>query len=236
MNSKPAVETSNPRPAGPIPLPVKLLYTAFMAVLVPYYWHAYGPTNFLYYCDVALFLGLVTVWTYNPLPASMAAVGILVPQAFWVADFIGSLVGFPLVGMTAYMFDSAIPLFVRGLSFFHFWLPFFILYLLRCVGYDRRALVMWTITAWVLMAIAYFLLPASLADVADPNTPVNVNYVWGMSSEAPQTWVHPWVWLASMAIGLPLLIYGPTHLVLRAWFKHRSASDMQEPQMVGSTD
>jgi len=95
-------------PASHIPLAVKLLYTAFMAVLVPYYWHAYGPTNFLYYCDVALFLGLVTVWNYNPPPASMAAVGIVVPQALWVADFLGSLVGFPLVGMTAYMFGLGV--------------------------------------------------------------------------------------------------------------------------------
>lgn len=235
MDSTDAAQASRTQSLSHIPLPVKLLYTAFMAVLVPYYWHAYGPTNFLYYCDVALFLGLVTVWTYNPLPASMAAVGILVPQTLWVADFLGSLVGFPLVGMTAYMFDSVIPLFVRGLSFFHFWLPFFLLYLLGCVGYDKRALIAWTATAWVLMAIAFFLLPASLAEVADSNTPVNVNYVWGMSCEAPQTSVHPWVWLGGMAVGLPLLIYGPTHLALRAWFHHRPSSVVQEQQRVGGT-
>jgi hypothetical protein len=204
-----------------ISLQLKLLYTAFLAVLVPYYWHAYGPTNFLYYCDVALFLGLVTVWTYNPLPASMAAVGILIPQALWCVDFLFSLVGYPLVGLTAYMFDAAIPLFVRGLSFFHFWLPFFLLYLLHRVGYDRRAPVAWTTTAWALMAVAFFLLPASVAQVDDPNTPVNVNYVWGPSDEAPQTWVQPWVWLTGMAIGLPVLIYAPTHFILQAFF-HKS--------------
>jgi hypothetical protein len=85
------------------------------------------------------------------------------------------------------------------------------------------------------MAVAFFLLPASLAEVADPNTPVNVNYVWGMSSEAPQTWVRPWVWLAGMAIGLPLLIYGPTHLALRTWFHQRTAQVVQEQQIVGGT-
>ena len=37
---------------------LKVAYTAFMAVLVPVYWHHYGPTNFLYFCDVALFLTL----------------------------------------------------------------------------------------------------------------------------------------------------------------------------------
>jgi hypothetical protein len=29
-----------------MPLWLKLAYTAFMAVLVPVYWHYYGPTNF----------------------------------------------------------------------------------------------------------------------------------------------------------------------------------------------
>ena len=54
-----------------IPLWVKLLYTAFLCVLVPYYWSAYGPTNFLYYCDVALFMTLAALWTESALLASM---------------------------------------------------------------------------------------------------------------------------------------------------------------------
>src|SRR5262249_15633145 len=36
-----------------IPLWIKLAYTAFMAVLIPVYLKNYGPTNFLYFCDVA---------------------------------------------------------------------------------------------------------------------------------------------------------------------------------------
>ena len=39
-------------------------------VLVPYYWRAYGPTNFLYFCDVALFLTLGAVWLESPLLAT----------------------------------------------------------------------------------------------------------------------------------------------------------------------
>ena len=41
-----------------IPLAIKLAFTAFMAVLVPVYWKQYGPTNFLYFCDLALFITL----------------------------------------------------------------------------------------------------------------------------------------------------------------------------------
>src|SRR5262245_27396503 len=89
-----------------IPLWLKLVYTAFMAVLVPVYWSYYGPSNFLYFCDVALFLTLVGIWIESPLLASMCAIGITVPQMVWVIDFIGSAIGTPVVGMTAYMFEA----------------------------------------------------------------------------------------------------------------------------------
>ncbi len=45
-----------------MPLGPKLAYTAFMAILIPVYWHDYGPTNFLYFCDMALILTLVAIW------------------------------------------------------------------------------------------------------------------------------------------------------------------------------
>ena len=64
----------------PIPLALKLALTAFLCVQVPFYWSAYGPTNFLYFCDIALFLTVASVLTEKRLPASMAAVGILLPQ------------------------------------------------------------------------------------------------------------------------------------------------------------
>ena len=62
-------------PARRIPLAVKLAFTGFTAVLVPFYWITYGPTNFLYYCDIALFFTLAAVWTEIPLLAGMPAVG-----------------------------------------------------------------------------------------------------------------------------------------------------------------
>ena len=64
-----------------IPLWIKLAYTAFMAVLIPLYWHYYGPTNFLYFCDVALILILIGIWIESPLLVSMCAVAIMVSQA-----------------------------------------------------------------------------------------------------------------------------------------------------------
>ena len=54
---------------------LKLAYTAFMAVLVPVYWHYYGPTNFLYFCDLALFITFVGIWIESSFLVSMCAVG-----------------------------------------------------------------------------------------------------------------------------------------------------------------
>lgn len=201
-----------------IPLTVKLLYTAFVAVLVPYYWHAYGPTNFLYFCDVALLMALGAVWLERPLLASTPAVGILLPQLLWQADFLGGLFGLRLVGMTEYMFDERLSLLTRGLSFFHFWLPIVLIWLVWRLGYDRRALFLWTVTAWGLILASYLWLPAPPAPPENPNLPVNVNFVHGLSGAAPQTWMHPHLYVAALMIALPLLVFLPTHLVLARLF------------------
>src|SRR4051812_15040863 len=82
-----AVRVETKGGGGRLPIWLKVGYTAFMAVLVPIYWRHYGPTNFLYFCDVALFLTLAAVWMENALLASMAAVGIVAVQAIWCVDF-----------------------------------------------------------------------------------------------------------------------------------------------------
>lgn len=204
----------SPKTPHRVPLMVKVLFSAFMAVLVPYYLKEYGPTNFLYFCDVALFFTLGALWLESPLLASIPAVGILLPQAVWCADFLGSLVGFPITGMTAYMFNSGISLFARGLSFFHFWLPFFLLYLIWQLGYDRRAFWIWVILAWVLQVVCFFLMPAPPAPSDNPNLPVNINYVYGVSDYYAQIWMPPLAFLFVVMIGMPLIFFWPTHWLL----------------------
>lgn len=199
---------------GRVPLAVKLAYTAFMAVLVPYYLKIYGPTNFLYFCDVALFLALVAIWAEWSLPASMAAVGIVLPQLVWVIDVLVELSGHRLTGMTAYMFEATRPLDVRLLSLFHGWLPFLLLYLVWRLGYDRRALVAWTVLAWALILICYLWMPAPPPPADNPNLPVNIDYVYGLSDDSPQTWLPPLAWLAFIFVAFPLVLFVPTHLAL----------------------
>lgn len=212
-------ETVTAPQARRVPLWLKLGYTAFVAVLVPCYWSLYGPTNFLYFCDLSLFFTLAAVWTESALLASMPAVGILLPQALWMVDFLSMAVGLKGLGLTAYMFDSHKPLFTRGLSFFHFWLPILIVYLVWRLGYDRRALKAWSIVAFVVVLICYFLLPAPPPPLAHPNLPVNVNYVYGLSDEKPQSWMHPHLYFLTELAVLGAGIYLPTHLALLKCFR-----------------
>lgn len=212
------------QPASRIPLWVKWLYTGFVAILVPYYLHCYGPTNFLYYCDVAVLMALVAVWREDSLWASMPAVGLLIPQTLWMVDFLGGLFRLHVVGMTAYMFTPTIPLFTRGLSLFHFWLPLFLIWIIWRLGYDRRAFIAWTVLAWILMLICYFLMPGPPVPPNNPNLPVNINYVYGMSDNEPQTWMPPLAYLGLLMAGLPICMFLPTHLVLRGVFREERHS------------
>lgn len=206
---------------GRLPLWIKLLFTAFVGVLVPYYWTSYGPTNFLYFCDVALFFTLAALWTERPIWASMPAVGILLPQALWITDFIAGALGYRITGMTEYMFDSSIPFITRSLSFFHFWLPLLLVWLVAKLGYDRRAFWGWTIVAWLLLLICYFLMPAPGAVRSDPNTPVNINYVYGFSETEPQSWMPPLAYLGLLMVLMPVALFLPTHWILGRLFGSR---------------
>ncbi len=199
-----------------IPLVVKIAYTLFVAVLIPNYWRAYSPWTFLYFCDVALLLTLPALWLESPLLISLPAVGLTLPQLLWVVDFLtGARTG---LGMTSYMFDPNIPLLVRGLSTFHGWLPFLMVWGVWRLGYDRRALPGWTVISTAILLTSYFLAPAPPAPIDSPNLAVNINYVHGMNYKEPQSIMPPSLWLASMIMGFPLVFYLPTHLIFRAFF------------------
>ena len=200
-----------------VPLWLKFAHIAFMIVLVPVYWYHYGPTNFLYFCDVSLFLILVGIWIDSPLLISMCAVGILIPQIVWALDFIANLALLPGTGMTDYMFEKQRSLFLRGLSLFHGWLPFLLLYLVWRMGYDPRALPAWTVLSCLVLPICYFLMPPS--QPSPGLMPVNINFVSGFSDRAPQSFVSPRLWFLGLLIGLPILVYWPTHLLLQYFFR-----------------
>src|SRR5580658_9920791 len=88
-----------------IPMTAKVAGVAFLAILLPVYLHAYGPTNFLWFCDAALLLTVLGMWLESSLLISMCAVGILLPQCLWVVDFGVNCFGFHFLDLTSYMFD-----------------------------------------------------------------------------------------------------------------------------------
>lgn len=198
----------------PIPLWLKIAFTVFMAVFIPVYWFHYGPTNFLYFCDISIILTLVAIWTESALLVSMCCVGILLPQALWCIDYIIVLCGGRLTGMTNYMVSES-PLFLRSLSLFHGWLPFLLFYLVMRTGYDRRALASWTALAWILCLICYFWIPPPYVALAGDLTPKNVNFVYGLDESVPQHWMPAPAFLISWMAALALFVYVPTHFLLR---------------------
>src|SRR5439155_4734458 len=83
------------------------------------------------------------------------------------------------------------------LSFFHFWLPFLLAWLVWRVGYDRRGVLLWIGITWALLTVCYAYLPppsperdADGNQLRNPDVPVNVNYVYNIASdEEKQRWV-----------------------------------------------
>jgi hypothetical protein len=187
-----------------IPLWVKVTYTAFLCMLVPVYWAHYGPRNFLWFSDVALFTTAAALWLESPLLASMMALAVALPELVWNLDFFVRLTTRrQLFGLSGYMFDAATPRYLRALSLFHVALPAVLVWLVCRLGYDRRAWVAQSLVALVLLPVTYW-----LTDPAE-----NVNWVHGLGA-APQSRVPPGLYLAGLMAAFPLLLYLPTHWLL----------------------
>jgi len=196
---------------------LKIVYTLFVAVLVPSYWLLRGPDNFLWASDIALIATVYALWREDALVASIMAVGTVLPDLIWCLDYLTHLVaGRDVLGFnaTAYMFDAATPWPMRGLSLFHLFLPFTLLWFVYRLGYDRRALIYELVLAWIVLTASYWL--SSPTD--------NINWVYGFGS-APQTWMPPLLYLLLVMLGFPLLIFIPSHLLLCRLFPapHRSS-------------
>jgi hypothetical protein len=137
-----------------IPLSAKVFYSVWMAVWVPVYWQQNGPANFLWLCDFANWMVFLAIWTESALLASSQLAGIFLIQLVWAVDFAsGLLFGRHPVGGTEYMFDSATPLWLRGLSLFHLWTVPLLVWLVRQIGYDRRGWQVQTAIAGVLFPL-----------------------------------------------------------------------------------
>jgi hypothetical protein len=196
---------------------VKIVYTLFVAVLVPYYWSFYGPANFLWLCDIALLLTVAALWLESRFLSSMQLVAVFLPSMIWLADFLARLLtGYFLTRWTHYMFRPDIPLVIRTLSLYHAWLPFLLLCSVWRLGYDRRAWIAQSLLTWAVLPICFLF--------TDPVRALNG--VFGPSGEHPQSWMAPGAWLALMMLLYPALVYLPSHLVFRVIFRPWSAMNL----------
>lgn len=192
-----------------IPLGLKVACTIFVFALVPIYWRQYGPANFLWFSDLALLTLVPALWLENALLVSMMAISVVFFEALWNIDFFFRLAtGKSLIGLGAYMFDPAIPLFIRGLSGFHVVLPLLLLWMLHRLGYDQRAFLWQTIVALVVLPLSYLV----------SNAQENVNWVYGFGQN-PQRFLPAPLFVILLMVLLPLAVYLPTHLLFVRIFR-----------------
>jgi hypothetical protein len=192
-----------------IPLGLKVAYTIFVCALVPIYWRQYGPTNFLWFSDIALLALVPALWLENMLLVSMVAISVMFFEALWNIDFFFRLLtGKSLIGLSAYMFDPRISLFIRGLSGFHIVLPLLLLWMLHELGYDQRAFLWQTIVALVVLPLSYLV----------SNAQENVNWVYGFGQN-PQRILPAPLFVMLLMLLFPLAVYLPTHLLFARIFR-----------------
>ena len=191
-----------------ISLWVKIPYTFFVLVFVPVYWIRYGPANFLWFSDIALFGMLAALWLESRFLASMMTSGVLLFDIVWnVIYFRKLLLGAGPEGLVGYMFDPEISVLVRALSLFHIALPIIQLWSLDKLGYDVRAWKYQVVLGWLLLPLTYA--------VTGPKE--NINWVFGIT-EVPQKWLPASVYLAALMMIYPTLVCFPTHMVLKRLF------------------
>jgi hypothetical protein len=179
----------------------------WVAVWLPAYVRVWGWANLLHLCDVAVILGCAGLWWGSSLLISSQALSSLAAGLLWSLD-VGwhLLTGRFLIGGTDYMWDTRYPLWVRLLSSFHIGLPVVLLWAMRKVGYDRRALALQAAIAAALFVLARFL-PANL----------NVNYAF-RDPLFHRAWGPAPVHLALIFVATVALVYWPTHVLFSRIF------------------
>jgi hypothetical protein len=181
---------------------------AFVLVLVPAYVAAYGPANFLFLCNLSVFLTTIGLFTGSRLLLSSQAVGLLAIATVWTLDVVlRLLLGRHLIGGTEYMWDARFPLATRLLSFYHVAFSAMLLYALRRLGYDRRGYLLQSAIAVAAVVAGRLAGPAANVNgaFADPV----FRRAWGGAA------LH----VAAVAGVLVLVVYPLTHLALARAFR-----------------
>lgn len=187
---------------------LKYFFACFTALLIPVYWHYYGPTNFLWLSDIGFFLTTIALWKKDRLLMSMAAVGVLFLELVWVLDFVVDLfTNHNIIDLSDYMFDAKLPASLRALSLFHLITPVVWLYYLKKWGYDKRALRYFTILYAVVILLTYYLSTAR----------ENINWVFLAQIKGYDIGI---LWPITLIICVPIFIFLPTHYLLKKFYEN----------------
>ena len=163
----------------------------------------WGWQNMMHLCDIGLVLACLGLWWRQPLLVSSQALSALLVGVLWGLDVVWRLVsGHHLIGGTEYMWDTSYPLWIRLQSLFHLVLPLILLWTLKILGYDRRALALQSGIAALLLVLSRFLSPA-----------LNMNYAF-QDPLFHRAWGPAPVHLAVIFAGCVVIFYWPTHVVL----------------------
>ena len=182
-------------------------YTVLALIVFPVYWYQYGVTNFLWFSDIAFFVMVPALWFQNRKIASMMAIGVLPLELLWLISFI---TGGAFLGMANYMFDSSLPLWLRGLSLFHFPMPAVICYMIWRFGYDTRALY-----PQIALSLSVILMTHAFTARSD-----NVNIIYPPQGIAGA--ISDSVYIVLMPIVLVTCVIIPMHFLLKRHFPLRS--------------
>jgi hypothetical protein len=182
---------------------LRWLALAWLAVYLPSYTLAYGLANFLFLCNLTVFLVAIGIWTCDRLLLSSQAVAILVVGVLWTVDFASRLVtGSHPIGGTEYMWEPQWPLFTRVLSLYHVILPVLLVVVLRRIGYDRRGYLLQSAIALGGVIVGRLLGPE-----------LNVNHAF-VDPVLKKTWGGPVTHGAVIVGALVGVVYPLTHLLL----------------------
>ncbi len=204
-------------PTARLPLGLKVFLTAivlieFVLSVLP---KGLGLQNWLWFCDVALVVGMVGAWLESSFLCSMAMVSIVGVQSVWILDyFVRLFTGSTFLGFTDYMFGRS-PV-VHAIQLYHVWFPFLIVWMVARLGYHRRAWLAQFVLAWVVLLVAHF--------VADPARNIDWSRYPGPAlAPNPEAYLPSWlssdVYFALLGLGLTVGVYLTTHWIALKVFK-----------------
>lgn len=201
-----------------LPLWLKALFTLFVLIMIPTYWALYGPLSFLWFCNLAVLIALFALWLESSLLASMQVMPIIYPHLIWQIDAVLRItIDRPILGAADYMFDPELSPVFKFVSMNHAFLLYLLIWMIWRLGYDRRAFLVQTFFASVVVFFSYLL-------TTDMHGPVgNLNKVYGLSDGGPQTFMLPWLWVA-LVIVYEMLNNAGVHVLLRMLFRPTTAA------------